>query len=232
MGREFPLLLLLLLSSRIQSYNILVASPLAFKSNCGLFSSIANAYAEAGHSVTFLSCYEMPQQHPNVKFVHYPKLAEVVENLGGTAFDFRRQGHYKGVINEQMVNGTHIFWSDERSMELWRNRTTFDAFVKPSIWVDYLYPFLINASMPLIHVCTPGVEPVSLAMGGNWVPPSIMPAMILNMDDQMSFWERFINLPAYIIGYKMFISNNENVWEATKKYFPDFPGPFEYSPTK
>ncbi|KAF2366601.1 UDP-glucuronosyl/UDP-glucosyltransferase [Trinorchestia longiramus] len=87
-------------------------------------------------------------------------------------------------------------WSNDEVLDLWEKRNTFDAFIMAAYVNEMAMPFLMNFTGEFILISNPGLEYLSTAYSGNWLPPSIVPLIYLPYDENMTFFERVINVLA------------------------------------
>ena len=207
-------ILLLPLSSGI---NVLNCLPGSVKSLEGLLSSLSLSLAKNGHRVTYIGTSVL--DHPNIESIPYPKIHQLWEELD--VFELRVSlqatlDHSKKITYE----GSTEFWDDPRTMEVWKRRNDFDIFLTISYFAEMTFPFLIDFKGSFVQFCTPGVEMLSMSREGNWLSPAVVPSILMNYDDSMSFWERFINLPSSYIPHYMTKESYKTYLESIRKHIP------------
>jgi len=184
-------LIICTLVSPSQGYQFLLAVPFGTKSLHNLFTSIALKLADAGHEVTTISCFKPSADHPNL--THVDLFADRPP-FGMNLFELR---DYMDAINSSLSEAQmigEVMWTNEEVMRLWKNREKYDAVVIPSYMNEIAMPFLMDFSGNFILVSTPGVEWFAMTYMGNWLPPSVVPALVLPYNEYMNLFERTVNV--------------------------------------
>ena len=220
--RIIILCLILATTSQVTSYRLLLAVPVASKSLHYLFTSIASNLVQAGHHVTLLSSYHSSATHPNLTHVNVLGSKPLPED---NIFDVKELFEAMALFTKNSLYIGEVMWSNEKVLQIWEKRQTFDAVLIPSYINEIAMPFLIDFTGSFVIVSTPGVEYFAIGASGNWLSPSVVPAIILPYDEQMTFMERCINfitlitLSAYTPRIYFWKQNNLLI-----KFFPSFEG--------
>ncbi|XP_018011584.1 UDP-glucosyltransferase 2 [Hyalella azteca] len=177
----------------VNAYNILLAVPIASKSLHNLFTAIGENLVNANHTVTLLTSFPPSFSHPNFSSLNV--LGEVPQPKYNV-FEMRDITKAIEKFTQEIFFIGGIMWDNEEVKEVWNKRNSFDAFLTPSYANEICMPFLLNYTGHYMIVSTPGVEYSAMSMAGNWLPPSVVPSMILPYDEYMSFFERTVNVIA------------------------------------
>lgn len=94
-------------------------------------------------------------------------------------------------------------WDHENIKQLWKERNSFHAIVIISYLNEMAAPFLLDYQGVYISLCTPGIEIFSISNQANWLPFSVVPNVMTDFTQQMTFLERAIN-PLNILFYRIF----------------------------
>ncbi|MCL4126806.1 UNVERIFIED_CONTAM: hypothetical protein GTU68_039903 [Idotea baltica] len=207
-----------------EKYNILLAVPVASKSLHHLFSSLGYSLAEAGHSVTLFTSFNQTKKHSNL--IHFQPddfSASLQKHTPKNIFvqpsplEYLRWG-----INSKIEIANQM-WTNDHILKLFERRNEFDAILTPSYVNEHVFPLLQNFRGTYMMVSTPGIEYYTIARSGNWLPPSVVPGIILPYDEVMTFWERTSNLyNLLVIQYPLEMIQQYVVKKELKKYHPEF----------
>lgn len=205
-------------------YRILLAVPLASKSLHNLFTSIGESLCDAQHSVTLLSTFPSSTSHQRLTHINVIGSKSVHED---NIFDLKALTAAFDAFTRNAMYIGETMWSNPVVMELWKNRNSFDAVLIPSYLNEITLPFVMNYTGLFMLVSTPGVEYFAMSAEGNWLPPSVVPAITLPYDENMTFFERCVNVLTILfmrVYVEMIFFGAEE--KLIRKFFPDFEGVF------
>ncbi|XP_037774980.1 uncharacterized protein LOC119572008 [Penaeus monodon] len=114
-------------------------------------------------------------------------------------------------------------WTNAEIKALWRRRKDFDAIVVIGYANEVAYPFLLDFEGLHVNLCTPGVEYLQMAQLGNRLPLSVVPAIFLPFDENMSFFERLVNPLAQLLNHYMYTLTVLPTAQRSSEFFPGLP---------
>ncbi|KAF2358196.1 UDP-glucuronosyl/UDP-glucosyltransferase [Trinorchestia longiramus] len=221
-----PLILFTSSVAYTESYRILLSVPVASKSLHNLIGAVALSLANAGHDVTLISSYPASAHHKKLRNVYalgnatlpYKNLFEVKDQFGV----------YNLLLNLILFAGERM-WENSEIRNIWDHRNDYDAFISPSYINEINLPFVMNYTGNFMLISTPGIEYFTISNLGNWLPPSVVPYILLPYDEHMTFLERLVNVVslavARIIVPLVLFDQQEKLLQ---KYFPDFTDVLSY----
>ncbi|XP_069998265.1 UDP-glucosyltransferase 2 isoform X2 [Penaeus vannamei] len=218
-----PTVFILLLASLglVEGYQVLVLGPVGSRSLYHLCRALSEALSQAGHSVTLLSSFEPSYSIPNVTEVSTGSRAvQQVNMFEGSRTPLRV---YRWAMRVSEVIG-RAMWTNEEVKALWQRRRDFDAIVVIGYANEVAYPFLLDFEGLHVSLCTPGVEYLQVAQLGNRLPLSVVPAIFLPFDENMSFLERLVNPLAQLLThylYKFMVLPTAQ--RVVEEFFPGIP---------
>ncbi|XP_018024289.1 UDP-glucosyltransferase 2-like [Hyalella azteca] len=183
--------LLFTVPKQVCSYKILMALLLESDSVHFFYTKIARHLVEANHSVTFLTFHDSSFTHPNFVNVN---IMEGEPPFKGNAFDMVDLGAAFDAFYAEVARVGTRLWENQDNKKLFENRHEFDAIITSAGVNSIVLPYAINYTGPLILIQNAGVEYFATAFSGNWLPPSVVPSILMPYDEYMSFYERCMNL--------------------------------------
>lgn len=214
---------LLLLTSLgfAEGYQVLVLGPVGSRSLYHLCRALSEALSQAGHSVTLISSFKPSYSIPNVTEVSTGSEAVQQVNLfEGNRTPLRV---YRWAMRVSEAIG-RAMWTNAEIKALWRRRKDFDAIVVIGYANEVAYPFLLDFEGLHVNLCTPGVEYLQMAQLGNRLPLSVVPAIFLPFDENMSFFERLVNPLAQLLTHYMYtLTVLPTAQRVVEEFFPGLP---------
>ncbi|KAL7633305.1 UNVERIFIED_CONTAM: hypothetical protein RMT77_016410 [Armadillidium vulgare] len=201
-------------------YNILVSIPNCEKSESTLAFFVTNGLLDAGHNVTVISSFMLKREHKNLKLIFMPEIVKASEKImDDIGLDFEKDLY--NVIKIYEGAKVKAFWEDQRAMEIWNNRNSFDLLISLSYFSEPSFPFLMDNDIPFVQIVTPGMEIFPLLNDGHLVSPSVIPNLRATYSEYMTFWERTTNLVS-TVDYYYGITNAARVYmEPVVEKFPE-----------
>lgn len=201
-------------------YQILLAVPVASKSLHNLFTAIGENLCNAKHSVTLLSTFPSSSSHPLMTHVNVLGSKSVPED---NIFDLQELTAAFEIFTRNVLYIGEIMWTNPEVIKIWKNRNSYDAVLIPSYLNDITLPFVTNYTGLFMLVSTPGVEYFAMSAEGNWLPISVVPAITLPYDENMTFFERCASALTLLF-VRVFVANSFFSAEEglIRKFFPDF----------
>ncbi|CAO4380262.1 unnamed protein product [Caenorhabditis nigoni] len=207
MNLILPYLVLLILITDINSYNILVFCPLFGHSHSTYFGKLADILTEAGHSVTLFTptIIDEFRNHSYTKLtedvVHLdpsPKLKSIGDLIAGNSRYWKQEFSILEIPQSarffQSVTGElHNVLSSNLSLLDELKKKKFDLFLFESIFTCAL-PLIDYLEIPAFIVAQSiTFESSSMRAIGEPVMPSYIPDLITQSSDKMTLYERFLN---------------------------------------
>ncbi|XP_042856816.1 UDP-glucosyltransferase 2-like [Penaeus japonicus] len=215
------LVLLLTFQGLAKGYQVLVLGPVGSRSLYHLCRALSEALSHAGHSVTIVSSFEPSQSIPNVTEVHTGSNVVQQVNMFEGSRTPMRVFRWAMRVSEDIARA---MWTNDEVKALWRRRADFDAIVIIGYANEVAYPFLLDFEGLHVNLCTPGVEYLQVAQLGNRLPLSVVPAIFLPFDENMSFLERLVNPWAQVLSHFVYASTVlPSAQRIVEEFFPGMP---------
>ncbi|PIC27886.1 hypothetical protein B9Z55_019995 [Caenorhabditis nigoni] len=207
MNLILPYLVLLILITDINSYNILVFCPLFGHSHSTYFGKLADILTEAGHNVTLFTptIIDEFRNHSYTKLtkdvVHLdpnPKLKSIGDLIAGNSRYWKQEFSILEIPQSarffQSVTGElHNVLSSNLPLLDKLKKKKFDLFLFESIFTCAL-PLIDYLEIPAFIVAQSiTFESSSMRAMGEPVMPSYIPDLITQSSDKMTLYERFLN---------------------------------------
>ena len=210
------------------SERILAIFPAAFKShhNCG--TAIVEALAERGHNITFISPFQLDEPVKNVKEIVLKGIIKTFENQEPIDwFAVQREGKFnqirrmivpmaqlvKVAYHEMMDNAEFRTILEERNADL----ILFDPFFS-----EFIYTFYDQLKVPMVSYTPISGFPMTMASMGAAMDYAIVPGLLTDFDDHMSFFQRIFNMLLSEIVIRDYQRDVISVFEdMVRKDFPD-----------
>ncbi|KAK8382894.1 hypothetical protein O3P69_011451 [Scylla paramamosain] len=207
-----------------EHYRVLIASPVASRSQYHLCAAIAEGLGEAGHEVTFVSSFKLNHTFKyGVRHVYSGGDNSMMEEMD--LFDVHENPNAMfSLFMEVYKNIGQKMWTNDEIKQLWHERNKFHVIVTISYGNEMVSPFLLDYQGVFITLCTPGIELRTISYQGNWLPFSSMPSFLTDFTQDMTFIERVINPLNFIFYRIIYRFTILPVAESTvQEFFPGMP---------
>ncbi|XP_063882996.1 LOW QUALITY PROTEIN: UDP-glucosyltransferase 2-like [Scylla paramamosain] len=207
-----------------EHYRVLIASPVASRSQYHLCAAIAEGLGEAGHEVTFVSSFKLNHTFKyGVRHVYSGGDNSMMEEMD--LFDVHENPNAMfSLFMEVYKNIGQKMWTNDEIKQLWHERNKFHVIVTISYGNEMVSPFLLDYQGVFITLCTPGIELRTISYQGNWLPFSSMPSFLTDFTQDMTFIERVINPLNFIFYRIIYRFTMLPVAESTvQEFFPGMP---------
>ncbi|CAL4113035.1 unnamed protein product [Meganyctiphanes norvegica] len=202
----------------LHTYNILMLAPFGSWSEYQLAKTIAETLTGVGHQVTLVSEFKS-SRNSSVKEIVLG--SPIIEEHNYFEWDIMTTLYF---LKELQNRISHMMYTNENIMEIWKNRNKFDAIIAYSNGNEIVAPFLIDYEGAYIGLCAMGIESKQIVGQGNRLPTSVTPYVLTNFDENMTFFQRVVNLLIELI-----VNNSYDygivpeVQTLLENYFPGMP---------
>lgn len=174
---------------------ILVLLPMSSKSHKTTFDPLISELSQRNHEITLVTIYPSTKPIPNVKTIFLEKPRELLDNIGGLAFQMSLASPVSEILNmkDYIPVFCPVVYDDPTWMTFLQNPGTYDVVLVSTVFNDCYLPVAGIMNAPIIMI-----SPSTLFADVAWItnipnPWSYVPNMLLPYSSDMTFSQRAEN---------------------------------------